>query len=192
MAGDCLHIGILALQGNVIAHASHLQALGAMVHEVRKPGQLNNLDGLILPGGESTTMLHFLQQDGFWTTLQDFARHKPCLGTCAGAILLAREVRNPEQNSLGVLDITIERNAWGSQRESRIKNLPLAHDVHTLEAVYIRAPQIVRTGPDVEILASDQTDPVWVRQGLSMATTFHPELTTDLHVHAAFLRGIRA
>ncbi len=192
MADDCLHIGILALQGNVIAHASHLQALGARVHEIRRPGQLNDLDGLILPGGESTTMLHFLQQDGFWAELQHFASHKPCFGTCAGAILLAREVQNPAQISLGALDITIERNAWGSQRESRIRSIALADDIHTLEAVYIRAPRIIRTGSAVEIMAMDQNDPIWVRQGLSMATTFHPELTADLQVHAEFLRGIRS
>lgn len=191
MVNDGLHIGILALQGNVAAHANCLRRLGAQVSEIRQPAQLATIAGLVLPGGESTTLLHLLQPNGFFETLQTFARQKPCLGTCAGAILLAAQVTHPAQVSLNALDISIERNAWGSQRESRITQIQLANDVHPFEAVYIRAPRILTTGPAVEILARDQGDPVWIRQGFSMATTFHPELTTDLRIHAEFLRGIQ-
>lgn len=183
-----MSVGVLALQGGYDAHRRHLEALGAAVVLVRKPEQLDSVDALVIPGGESTTFLKFLERDGFWEKLRSFVRTNPVFGTCAGAILLASEVENPQQPSLGALDITVQRNAYGRQRQSVISAVDTRLGGAALESVFIRAPRIVRVGPDVEVLADYQGDPVWVRQGRLMATTFHPELSTDLRVHAEFLR----
>ncbi|HET9114422.1 MAG TPA: pyridoxal 5'-phosphate synthase glutaminase subunit PdxT [Burkholderiales bacterium] len=183
-------IGVLALQGDYDAHSRCLRELGASVRLVRKAGELDELSALVLPGGESSVMLNFLQRENFWEKLRAFACDKPCFGTCAGAILLAAEVENPEQPRLGALDIGIRRNAYGRQLQSAIRTAESRLGGDPLELVFIRAPRIIRTGPDVEVLARFENDPVWVRQGLLMATTFHPELSQDRRVHAEFLRSV--
>jgi 5'-phosphate synthase pdxT subunit len=197
------HIGVLAIQGDYEAHAAALEESGAIPSLVKDASGLlrldgKSIDGLILPGGESTTMLKFLERNHFFEALQAFARQNPIFGTCAGAILLAGEVRNPSQRSLAVLDIAVERNAYGRQNDSTIlmlqTSLP-ALDVSAgepLEAVFIRAPRIVRTGPGVDILAERDGFPVLVRQGRVMAATFHPELSADRRVHRYFVDLVRA
>jgi pyridoxal 5'-phosphate synthase pdxT subunit len=180
-------IGILALQGAYEAHARTIQSLGATPKLVRLPGDLEGIDGLIMPGGESTTMLKFLERHNFFDILRTFVQTTPTFGTCAGAILLARDVENPAQKSLGALDITVERNAYGRQIDSTILNAPTALEGDPLEMVFIRAPRITRTGPAVEILATRDGFPVLVHQGHLLAATFHPELSSDLRVHRFFL-----
>jgi len=177
-------IGVLALQGDFDAHRKRLEELGANVVLVRKPEQLDEIDGLIIPGGESSTFLKLLGEAGF-ENLKQFVHAKPTFGTCAGAILLAHEVENPKQKGLGVLDIGIRRNAYGRQvdssiREGRFRGEPA-------EMVFIRAPKIERVGAGVEVIATEGNDPVAVRQGKVMAATFHPELSADTRVHQAFL-----
>lgn len=179
-----LTIGVLALQGDFDAHRKRLEELGAKVVLVRKPEQLDEIDGLIIPGGESSTFLKLLGKDGF-EKLKEFVRVKPTFGTCAGAILLANEVKNPKQAGLGVLDVSIRRNAYGRQLESSIREGKLKGS--PVEMVFIRAPKFERLGPKVEIIATEGDDPVAVRQGNVMAATFHPELSDDMRVHQAFL-----
>lgn len=183
-------VGVLALQGGYDAHRRLLETLGAAVTLVRKPEQLDSVDALVIPGGESTTFLKFLEHDGFWEKLRGFVQTRPAFGTCAGTILLATTVENPQQAALGALDITVQRNAYGRQRQSLITPVDTRLGGDALESVFIRAPRIVRVGPAVEVLAEYQGDPVWVRQGRLMATTFHPELSTDLRVHTEFLRFV--
>jgi len=185
-------IGVLAIQGDYAAHAEALAEAGAEPVEVRNPDQLESLDGLILPGGESTTMLKFLERAGpgtrsFFEALQGFVKNKPVFGTCAGAILLAREVRNPHQRSLGALDAIVDRNAYGRQIDSAILTEPSSLPGEPLEMVFIRAPRIAETGPAVEVLARREGFPVLVRQGNLMAATFHPELSGDRRVHRLFV-----
>jgi len=187
-----LRIGILAIQGDYAAHAEALAEAGALPIEVRKPEELQGLDGLILPGGESTTMLKFLEKSHFFTALKEYCTGHPVFGTCAGAILLAREVRNPAQRSLGILDAVVERNAYGRQRDSSILMADSALPGGPLEMVFIRAPRILETGASVEVLARRQGYPVLVRQGSTMAATFHPELSTDRRVHRAFVETVAA
>lgn len=177
-------IGVLALQGDFDAHCKRLEELGARVVLVRKPEQLDHIDGLIIPGGESSTFLKLLGEAGF-EKLKDFVRLKPTFGTCAGAILLAKEIENPSQQGLGAIDISLRRNAYGRQLESSIRE-GLFRDT-PIEMVFIRAPKIERVGKDVEVLATEGSDPVVVRQGKTMAATFHPELSRDDSVHRAFL-----
>jgi pyridoxal 5'-phosphate synthase pdxT subunit len=179
-------IGVLALQGDFDAHRKRLEELGAEVVLVKKPEQLDDIDGLVIPGGESGTFLKLLGAAGF-EKLKQFVHVKPTLGTCAGAILLATEVENPQQAGLGVLDIRIRRNAYGRQVDSSIREGKFGND--PIEMVFIRAPKIERVGPGVEVLATegDNKDPVAVRQGSVMAATFHPELSADTRVHRAFL-----
>ena len=177
-------IGVLALQGDFDAHRRRLEALGAIVVLVKKPEQLDQIDGLVIPGGESSTFLKLLGAEGF-EKLRQFVRVKPTFGTCAGAILLAREVENPKQAGLGALDISIRRNAYGRQLDSSIREGRLG--TSPIEMVFIRAPKIERVGPEVEVLATEGNDPVAVRQGKTMAATFHPELSEDTRVHQAFL-----
>jgi pyridoxal 5'-phosphate synthase pdxT subunit len=184
-------IGVLAIQGDYAAHAEALGDAGADAVEVRNPEQLGDLDGLILPGGESTTMLKFLERRCFFDSLKEFASSKPVFGTCAGAILLAREVRHPEQRSLGALDAVVERNAYGRQIDSAILTAPSSLPGEPLEMVFIRAPRITETGPDVEVLARRDGFPVLVRQGKLMAATFHPELSADRRVHHLFVETVR-
>ena len=180
-------IGVLAIQGDYSSHAAALADTGAGPVEVRKPDQLEGLDGLILPGGESTTMLKFLEKHGFFETLGEFCRRKPVFGTCAGAILLAREVRHPAQRSLGALDVVVERNAYGRQIDSAILTAETELPGGPLEMVFIRAPRILLAGEDVEVLARRENFPVLVRQGSILAATFHPELSQDRRVHKLFV-----
>jgi 5'-phosphate synthase pdxT subunit len=179
-----MKIGVLALQGDFDAHRKRLEELGAEVVLVKKPAQLDEIDGLVIPGGESGTFLKLLGEAGF-EKLKEFVRVKPTFGTCAGAILLANEVDNPKQSGLGALDIGIRRNAYGRQIDSSIREGRLGND--PLEMVFIRAPKIERIGEGVEVIATEGSDPVAVRQGSAMAATFHPELSEDTRVHAAFL-----
>jgi 5'-phosphate synthase pdxT subunit len=183
-------IGVLAIQGDYEAHAAALEESGAIASLVKTPEGLADLDGLVLPGGESTTMLKFLERGGFFEALQAFAAQKPVFGTCAGTILLAREVRNPAQRSLSVMDITVERNAYGRQNDSAIIHEPTSLPGGPLEMVFIRAPRIVYTGPDVHILAHRDGFPVLVQQGKLLAATFHPELSPDHRVHSLFVKTV--
>ena len=183
-----MKIGVLALQGDFDAHRKRLEELGAEVVLVKKPEQLGDIDGLIIPGGESGTFLNLLGEAGF-EKLKQFVRVKPTFGTCAGAILLANEVENPRQEGLGALDIRIRRNAYGRQIDSSIRTGKLGDS--PLEMVFIRAPKIEHVGPNVEIVATEGSDPVAVRQGRVMASTFHPELSHDTRVHRAFLDLVR-
>lgn len=184
-------IGVLAIQGDYAAHAEALKEAGADPVEVRKPEELDGLDGLILPGGESTTVLRFLEKRGFFEALKDFGSRKPVFGTCAGTILLAREVIHPEQISLGLLDARVERNAYGRQIDSTILTAETALPGGPLEMVFIRAPRLVETGDGVEVLAWREEFPVLVRQGKILAATFHPELSQDRRVHALFVELVR-
>jgi len=198
-----MKIGVLALQGDFDAHRRRLEQLGAEVVLVKKPEQLDEIDGLVIPGGESGTFLNLLGQAGF-EKLKEFVGVKPTFGTCAGAILLANEVDNPKQEGLGALDIRIRRNAYGRQIDSSIregkflqdktgndKRPALPTEDSPLEMVFIRAPKIERVGPGVEVIATEGGDPVAVRQGRVMAATFHPELSDDTRVHQAFLDLVR-
>ena len=185
-----MKIGVLALQGDFDAHRLRLQQLGAEVVLVKKPEQLDNIDGLVIPGGESGTFLKLLGDAGF-EKLKQFVQAKPTFGTCAGAILLATEIENPQQKGLGALNIRIRRNAYGRQIDSSIREgrLVSASGDSPLEMVFIRAPKIVHVGEGVEILATEGNDkaPVAVRQGSAMAATFHPELSDDPRIHQTFL-----
>ncbi|MGC1362290.1 MAG: pyridoxal 5'-phosphate synthase glutaminase subunit PdxT [Silvibacterium sp.] len=184
-------IGVLAIQGDFDAHASALREAGAEPVLVRKREHLADVDGLVIPGGESTTFLKFLERDGFLTALQEFVRSKPSFGTCAGCILLAKEVTRPSQQSLGVLDATVERNAYGRQIDSVIETAETKLDGGPLEMVYIRAPRILKTGPDVKVLAERDGFPVLVEQGKILAATFHPELSSDRRIHTRFVELVR-
>jgi 5'-phosphate synthase pdxT subunit len=184
-------IGVLALQGDYEAHARAFASAGARTVLVRKPEELKGLDGLVLPGGESTTMLKFLDGHGFFDTLGEFVLNTPCFATCAGCILVAREVLHPKQRSLGVLDATVERNAYGRQIDSTILTLPTRLPGGPLEMVFIRAPRITRVGPGVQVLAQRDGFPALVRQGHLLAATFHPEMTSDTRVQQLFLEMVR-
>ncbi|HEV2132985.1 MAG TPA: pyridoxal 5'-phosphate synthase glutaminase subunit PdxT [Terracidiphilus sp.] len=181
-------IGVLAIQGDYAAHALALTEAGAVPQEIRKPEELAAIDALVLPGGESTTMLKFLEKRHFFEALREFGTLKPVFGTCAGTILLAREVRNPPQRSLGLLDAVVERNAYGRQIDSSIETAPTSLPGGPLEMVFIRAPRIIEVGPGVEALALREGHPTLVRQGSTMAATFHPELSPDRRVHQMFVR----
>lgn len=180
-------IGVLAIQGDFAAHAQALREAGADAVEVRTPAQLEGLDGLVLPGGESTTFLKFLERDGLLASLQRFVEQKPVFGTCAGCILLARNVSHPAQHSLAVMDISVERNAYGRQIDSAIQTGETRLPGGPLEMVYIRAPRIASVGPGVEVMAERDGFPVLVRQGKLLAATFHPELSSDRRVHKLFV-----
>jgi 5'-phosphate synthase pdxT subunit len=188
-----MKIGVLALQGDFDAHRRRLEELGAEVVLVKKPEQLDGIDGLVIPGGESGTFLKLLGEAGF-EKLKQFALSKPTFGTCAGAILLASEVENPAQAGLGALDIGIRRNAYGRQLDSSIREgvfVDANSGKSPIEMVFIRAPKIERVGPGVEVIATEGSDAVAVRQGRAMAATFHPELSEDSRVHRAFLDLVR-
>jgi 5'-phosphate synthase pdxT subunit len=188
------HIGVLAIQGNYASHAQALIEAGARPSLVKTPQQLglDSLDGLVLPGGESTTMLKFLEKHSFFEALREFCASKPIFATCAGAILLAREVLNPPQRSLGLLDAVIERNAYGRQIDSAIVTAETTLAGGPLEMVFIRAPRITQTGSSVEVLARRDGFPVLVRQGRILAATFHPELSHDRRVHQLFVDSVLA
>lgn len=183
-------VGVLALQGDFEAHCKAVRSLGARALEVRTVSELAGCDGLILPGGESSTMLKLLDLEGLTTAVAEFGATKPIYGTCAGVILLAKRVSNPEQCSLGLMDLDVERNAYGRQIDSRVAKIECA-DGSTIEAVFIRAPIVRRAGPEVRVIASYQGTPVWVEQGLHMATTFHPELSADSPAHRRFIDKLR-
>jgi 5'-phosphate synthase pdxT subunit len=180
-------VGILALQGDFEAHQRAVERAGARAIEVRTESELAQCDGLIVPGGESSTMLKLLDQEKLTGPLKRFAERKPVYGSCAGAILLAHEVTHPAQASLGLIDIQVERNAYGRQIDSRIAHITPENGGGEMEAVFIRAPIIRKVGTEATVLASYHGDPVWVEQGRHMVTTFHPELTADLRVHRLFL-----
>lgn len=177
-------IGVLALQGDFDAHRRRLEALGAKVVLVKKPEQLEQIDGLVIPGGESSAFLKLLGEEGF-ARLREFVHVKPTFGTCAGAILLANEVENPKQAGLGALDITIRRNAYGRQIDSSIREGKFLKE--PIEMVFIRAPKFERLGAGVEVVATEGSDPVMVRKGKTLAATFHPELSDDPRIHQYFL-----
>jgi 5'-phosphate synthase pdxT subunit len=183
-------IGVLAIQGDYASHAAALSEAGADACEVRNPDQLNGLDGLILPGGESTTMLKFLEKRGLFEALEEFCACHPVFGTCAGAILLSREVLNPPQRSLGLLDAIIERNAYGRQIDSAILTAETELPGGPLEMVFIRAPRFAATGPEVQVLARRDGAPALVQQGAILAATFHPELSKDRRVHQHFVQMV--
>lgn len=210
-------VGVLALQGDFEAHRKAIERAGAKAVEVRTAAELAQCDGLIIPGGESTTMLKLLDAGKLTEAVSEFAARKPVYGSCAGAILLAKEVTRPAQASLGLMDIDVERNGYGRQIDSRIAKISVHIEekrgqtalpaggpcvetgglragtewsVPFLEAVFIRAPIIRRVGNGARVLASYQGDPVWVEQGRHMVTTFHPELTEDSRIHRRFVEKL--
>jgi 5'-phosphate synthase pdxT subunit len=191
-----MKIGVLAVQGDFEAHGRALARLGADPVYVRTAEQLDGLAALIIPGGESTTMLKFMEGEGLFEAVRSFAARHPLLGTCAGAILMAGEVTRPPQRSLGLMDIAVERNAYGRQVDSHIVSITPSPDfagraedgAQPLEAVFIRAPIIRRVGPEVTVLLRHHSDPILVEQGRHLAATFHPELTADGRVHELLLR----
>jgi len=190
-----VRIGVLALQGDFARHVQALERSEVDAVEVRKPETLADLDGLILPGGESTTWLRLIDEWNFVPALEKFhAAGKPVFGTCAGLILLAREVLQPVQPSLGLIDVAVERNAYGRQRESfeARGSVTLAGRAIPVDMVFIRAPRIRRVGPEVETLATHAGAPVMARQGTVLVATFHPELTDDLTIHRYFRDLVRA
>ncbi|MBM3815174.1 MAG: pyridoxal 5'-phosphate synthase glutaminase subunit PdxT [Acidimicrobiia bacterium] len=182
-------IGVLALQGDFEAHEKAFQQAGARTVQVRAAADLDSIDALVIPGGESTTMLKLIHAESLMEPLRQFGLSKPIFGTCAGAILLASQVSQPEQDSLGLIDISIQRNAYGRQLQSHVAQLDL--DGKPLEAVFIRAPIIRRTGGSVRVLARHKGDPVLVEQGPHLAATFHPELTAGRGVQILFLEKVR-
>jgi 5'-phosphate synthase pdxT subunit len=184
-------IGVLALQGDFEAHGRALARAGAEAVEVRSAADLQRVQGLVIPGGESTTMWKLLEEENLLEPLREFGSRLPIFGTCAGAILLASDVSNPPQPSLGLIDIGVERNAYGRQLESRIATLRPEGLDGDLEAVFIRAPIIRRVGADARVLASYQGNPVLVEQGRHLVATFHPELTSDNRVHLIFLDKVQ-
>ena len=188
-----MKIGVLAVQGDFAAHKRMLALIGVQTVEVRNPADLEDIGALIMPGGESTTMLKFLTEEDLAEPIRDFAgAGAPIFGTCAGAILLANEVTGPPQPSLGLIDITVERNAYGRQVDSFVGEAESELSGGNLEAVFIRAPRIRRVGPGVETLAHVAGEPVLVRQGNILAGTFHPELGSDLRVHRLFVEIARS
>jgi len=189
-------VGVLALQGDFDAHVKAAERAGAAAVEVRCAADLEDLDGLIIPGGESTTMLKLLCEENLMEPLRQFGRRRPIFGTCAGAILLANEVSSPAQESLGLIDIGVERNAYGRQIDSRVSSVTPEAEFQSrtspgdMEAVFIRAPIIRRVGNGARVLARYQGDPVLVEEGRHMVATFHPELSTDRRVHELFLQKL--
>jgi pyridoxal 5'-phosphate synthase pdxT subunit len=185
-----MNIGVLALQGDFDAHRKRLEELGAIAVLVRNAEDFDGLDGLVIPGGESTAFLKLLGEDTL-QKLNEFVHSKPTFGTCAGAIMLAREVENPRQPGLNAIDVTIRRNAYGRQIDSTIVEASTKLGSEPLEMVFIRAPRIENVGQNVEVLAKRGDDPVLVRQGQVMAATFHPELSQDKRVHQEFLKLVK-
>jgi 5'-phosphate synthase pdxT subunit len=190
-----VRIGVLALQGDFALHRAALERAGARVVEVRRPEQLADVDGLVIPGGESTTLLRLMDAAAFAPAVAKFhAAGRPIFGTCAGLILLARDVSGPSQPSLDLIDIGVERNAYGRQRESFETRGPvtLGGPAVEVEMVFIRAPRIRRVGPGVDVLGTAGGEPVLAQQGGVLVAAFHPELTADLSVHRYFCGLVRA
>jgi 5'-phosphate synthase pdxT subunit len=193
-APDKPRVGVLALQGDFEAHGKALAKAGAEPVEVRTAAELNTVDGLIIPGGESTTMLKLLNYMNLMEPLREFGESKPIFGTCAGAILLAEQVINPEQASLNLMNIGVQRNGYGRQLDSRIVKIGSSDPQRLpgeIEAVFIRAPIIRWVGDQARVLAEYNGDPVLVEQGRHLVATFHPELTDDARVHSLFLEKVR-
>lgn len=187
-----IKVCVLAVQGDYEAHAAALNRAGAEVVFVRTVADMRGINALVLPGGESSTQLQFITEEGLDSAIQEFAAHDGAiLGTCAGAILLARKVTNPAQKSLGIADLTIARNAYGRQLASEIRTGKSKVSDHPLEMVFIRAPIIEKVGREVEVLAESEGKPVLVKQGRVLVATFHPELTADPTIHEYFLRLAR-
>ncbi len=186
-----LTIGVLAVQGNFREHAAMLRRLGAGVVEVRKPEQLEGLDGLVVPGGESTAIGRLIRLYGLEEAIRRFAQ--PILGTCAGMILLARDAVDgvPDQPFLGAIDLVVRRNGYGRQVRSFEADLDLPGEDEPLRGVFIRAPRVEQAGPGVEVIAELDGDPVLLRQGRILVAAFHPELTEDTRVHERFLELVR-
>jgi 5'-phosphate synthase pdxT subunit len=188
---DDVKIGILAIQGDYEAHAKMLDRLGVKWTYVRQPEDIDGIGGIILPGGESTTHIKMMREEGLWDALEQFAeRGGAFFGTCAGAILLARKVHNPPQASLGLLNITILRNGYGRQLASDVHEGKTKLSDRPIEMVFIRAPIIESIGEGVEVLAKDAAHPVLVQQGRILAATFHPELTNDVTLHRHFVEMV--
>jgi len=189
-------VGVLALQGDFDAHAKAIERAGATALLVRSAADLEGLDGLIIPGGESTTMLKLLREENLMEPLRNFGRSRPIFGTCAGAILLANEVSSPAQECLGLIDVGVERNAYGRQIDSHITSITPEADFQSrmgpgeMEAVFIRAPIIRRVGTQGRVLARYEGDPVLVEEGRHVVATFHPELSSDPRVHELFLQKL--
>jgi 5'-phosphate synthase pdxT subunit len=189
-------VGVLSLQGDFAAHGAAVERAGALPVYVRERSQLGEIDGLILPGGESSTMLKLLHYENLFDDVVEYGRRKPMFGTCAGAILMARDVTNPAQESMGLMDIEVERNAYGRQVDSRVVALEAEPEFEQrtspgkLEAVFIRAPIIRRAGEGIHVLAEYAGDPVLIEQGQYLVATFHPELTKDARVHSLFLEKL--
>jgi len=189
-------VGVLSLQGDFAAHGAAVERAGAEPVYVREEAQFDEIDGLIIPGGESTAMLKLLRYEGLFDCLAEFGRRKPMFGTCAGAILMAREVSHPSQESLGLVDIAVERNAYGRQIDSRVVEIDTEPDFQQrtapgkLEAVFIRAPIIRRVNGTVKVLARYEGDAVLIEQGPHLVATFHPELTSDPRVHRLFVEKL--
>ena len=181
-------IGVLALQGDFEAHRKAIERAGSEAVEVRTASDLDSVQGLILPGGESTTMLKLLHAENLFEPLRHFGKTKPIFGTCAGAILLASQVVNPAQESLGLMEATVERNGYGRQIDSRIAKIDFEGE--PAEAVFIRAPIIRHLGPTARVLATYLDDPVLVEQGPHLAATFHPELSSDDRIHRRFIEKV--
>jgi 5'-phosphate synthase pdxT subunit len=189
-----LTIGVLALQGAFRAHAERLLTIGAHVAEVRTPAQLESVDALVMPGGESTTMSNLLTSSGLYDPIAErIADHLPVFGTCAGMILLADKILDgrPDQQSFRALDITVRRNGYGRQIDSFETDLAIDGLGDTFHGVFIRAPRVESIGPDIEVLARHEDDPVLVRRGNVMAACFHPELTIDTRLHEVFVRHVQ-
>ena len=184
-------VGIVALQGDYAAHAEALRSSDVEIVLVRVPEELADLDGLVIPGGESTALIKLLTRENMFEAMQKFAMTKPVFGTCAGCIILANEVLPSAQRSLAVLDIAVQRNAYGRQINSRVALEDCAFSGGKIEMVFIRAPRIVRVGAGVEILAQYGGFPALVRQKNILAATFHPELSVDFRVHRFFCTIIR-
>ncbi len=193
-----IRVGILALQGDFEAHGRVVEELGAEPVYVRHEQELRDLDGLIIPGGESTTMLKLIQEEVLRGPILQFAERHPVMGTCAGSILMAKEVLSPAQDSFGLMDLTLERNAYGRQADSSIRSVEPTPEFAErtepgrLEAVFIRAPIIRGVGEAATVLLRNGSDPILVEQGRHLAATFHPELSKDSRLHALFLDKIRS
>jgi len=186
-----VRVGVLALQGNFARHAEAFDELDQPVVEVRHVRQLEDLDGLIIPGGETTTLLNLMEDEPWFEALRGFhARGGALFGTCAGAILLSREVHGPVQPSLGLLDAKIRRNAFGRQIDSFETRIDLDGSDRPVTAVFIRAPRFEQIGPEVDVLSRLDDEPVLVRQGRILAATFHPELTTDRQLQRMFVEMV--
>ena len=191
-----MKVGVLSLQGDFEAHGAALERAGAKPVYVREQEQLDDLHGLVIPGGESTTMLKLMEYEDLMAPIREFGRRKPMFGTCAGAILMASVVSNPEQPALGLMDLSVERNAYGRQIDSRVVRIEPEPEfaertaAGPIEAVFIRAPIIRQLGGEAKVLARYNGDPVLVEQGKHLVATFHPELTQDSRVHRYFLEKL--